>query len=402
MSGNFDRQMEKAGKRHAAGDYKGAAKIYRTLLARDPGNDIVRFFHALAEFDLGKREKAIDTLKDITTRVRDVPKIHMDLGHMLDREARYAEAADAFAAAARLSPMEPGPHIMSGHMRMQMGDADAAVDGYRKGLDLQPGANEARVALTRALMTAGRWDEAALECERVLRAAPGHTGAMALKSIVCYETGNADEARKIADFEKRLMIHDIADHVGADQVESVNASLSEAITNHPTIAYEPRDYSTKKGYHTGDITRDTSGPIPPFLDWIRAEVDALIARCRETQADDFERRAPAAYKINAWGVVMEDQGHQASHIHRDAWLSGVYYPKVPDAVSEDDDTHAGWIEFGTPHDYPKRKTVSDVKMLLPRPGRAIFFPSYFYHRTVPLKATETRISIAFDVIPQSR
>ena len=89
MSGNFDRQMEKAGKRHATGDYKGATKIYRSLLARDPGNDIVKFFHALAEFDLGNREKAIDTLKNITTRVRDVPKIHMDLGHMLEREARY-------------------------------------------------------------------------------------------------------------------------------------------------------------------------------------------------------------------------------------------------------------------------------------------------------------------------
>ena len=399
MSGNFDRQMEKAGKRHATGDYKGATKIYRSLLARDPGNDIVKFFHALAEFDLGNREKAIDTLKNITTRVRDVPKIHMDLGHMLEREARYGEAADAFAAAARLSPMEPGPHVMSGHMRMQMGDTETAIDGYRKGLDLQPGANDVRVALTRALMTAGLWDEAALECERVLRAAPGHTGATALKSIVCYETGNADEALKIADFEKRLMVHDIVDHVGADQVESVNASLADAIANHPTIAYEPKDYSTKKGYHTGDITKDKSGPIPAFLDWIRSEVDALIAECRTTQTDDFERRAPAGYKLNAWGVVMEDQGHQASHIHRDAWLSGVYYPKVPDAVRKDDDTHAGWIEFGTPHDYPKRKTVSDVKMLLPRPGRAIMFPSYFYHRTVPLRATETRISIAFDVIP---
>jgi len=38
-------------------------------------------------------------------------------------------------------------------------------------------------------------------------------------------------------------------------------------------------------------------------------------------------------------------------------------------------------------------------LIMPEVGRAIFFPSYFYHRTIPLNATETRISTAFDVIP---
>ncbi|MBO6947420.1 MAG: tetratricopeptide repeat protein [Rhodospirillales bacterium] len=400
MSGNFDKQMEKAGKRHAAGDLKGASKIYRSLLSRDPGNDIVKFYKALADFDLGQRDKAIESLRDITTRVRDVPKIQMDLGYMLEREGRYEEASQAFEAASRLAPMDPNPYVMVAHMKIQTGDPEAAVLGYRKALDLHPGADAVRVGLTRALMTVGDWDEALIEVDRVLRAKPGHTGAMALKSVICYETDNPDDARRIADFENRLMLHDIADHCGADQVENYNAALSEAITNHPTIAYEPKDYSTKKGFHTGDITFDKKGPVPEFLDWIRSEVDKLIAECRARGADDFERAAPNSYKLNAWGVVMEDQGHQASHIHRDAWLSGVYYPKVPEAVREDDPHHAGWIEFGTPHEYPNRKTVSDTRLLKPEPGRAIFFPSYFYHRTVPLKSDETRISIAFDVLPQ--
>jgi hypothetical protein len=29
----------------------------------------------------------------------------------------------------------------------------------------------------------------------------------------------------------------------------------------------------------------------------------------------------------------------------------------------------------------------------------ILFPSYFYHRTIPFEASETRISIAFDAMP---
>ena len=35
-----------------------------------------------------------------------------------------------------------------------------------------------------------------------------------------------------------------------------------------------------------------------------------------------------------------------------AWLSGVYYPKIPDVVRADDPAHAGWIEFGrAPEDF---------------------------------------------------
>jgi uncharacterized protein (TIGR02466 family) len=220
-----------------------------------------------------------------------------------------------------------------------------------------------------------------------------------MQSVICYELGRADEARAIMDFDKRLMSLDIADTRGLPEADLLNAALAEAVSTHPSIAYEPKDYSTKKGYHTGEIANEESGPIHELLNWIRAEIDAVIAESRATRDDAFARNAPAAYRLNAWGVVMEDQGHQSSHIHRDAWLSGVYYIKVPASVTETDPDHAGWIEFGTPHDYPKRKTTSDITLIRPRPGKAILFPSYFYHRTIPLRSTDTRICIAFDAIP---
>ena len=61
--------------------------------------------------------------------------------------------------------------------------------------------------------------------------------------------------------------------------------------------------------------------------------------------------------------------------------------------------HAGWIEFGRPHDYPLRKTESEVRALLPEAGLVVLFPAYFYHRTIPLRSKRRRISLAFDVLP---
>ena len=103
---------------------------------------------------------------------------------------------------------------------------------------------------------------------------------------------------------------DIADTRGLPEADLLNAALAEAVSTHPSIAYEPKDYSTKKGYHTGEIANEESGPIHELLNWIRAEIDAVIAESRATRDDAFARNAPAAYRLNAWGVVMEDQGHQ--------------------------------------------------------------------------------------------
>ena len=38
----------------------------------------------------------------------------------------------------------------------------------------------------------------------------------------------------------------------------------------------------------------------------------------------------------------------------------------------------------------------------PEPGAVVLFPSYLYHRTIPFRSDQQRISIAFDVltIPQ--
>jgi len=150
----------------------------------------------------------------------------------------------------------------------------------------------------------------------------------------------------------------------------------------------------------GDITGDTSGSISELLTWVRTEIDAIITECQANAKDPFYKRAPASYSLNAWGVVMEDHGHQDSYIQRDAWISGVYYIKVLASVHRDDPESGGWIEFGVPHDYSEYKTVSETKLIMPEVGNAIMFPAYFYHRTIPLRPSDTRICIAFDAIPQ--
>ena len=95
--------------------------------------------------------------------------------------------------------------------------------------------------------------------------------------------------------------------------------------------------------------------------------------------------------------MLRQDGHQLPHIHASGWLSGVYYAQLPDSAPGGDD-HAGWIEFGRPgYDLPA--TGAQVRAIAPEVGRLLFFPSYFFHRTIPFRGDRPRVSVAFDLAP---
>ncbi len=112
----------------------------------------------------------------------------------------------------------------------------------------------------------------------------------------------------------------------------------------------------------------------------------------------FLARPPERFGLSVWGVVLEGPGHQIPHIHPAAWLSGVYYAQLPDAVRTSGDRHAGWIEFGRPPEYFHCAAEPEVRTVQPEEGLMVLFPSYFYHHTVPTESTGMRVSIAFDVL----
>ena len=73
-------------------------------------------------------------------------------------------------------------------------------------------------------------------------------------------------------------------------------------------------------------------------------------------------------------------------------------PAVPDSAA---DAHAkqGWIKFGEPH-FDAGPKASVRRAIQPVPGTLVLFPSYMWHGTVPFRSSESRTTIAFDVVPR--
>ena len=185
---------------------------------------------------------------------------------------------------------------------------------------------------------------------------------------------------------------------GSD-IEALNAALVAHLLAHPTLMDSPASHATKDGRHSGELLIEPKGPVAALEAMIHEAVAGYGRDDPQTAGHPFVAMRPERYQLSVWGVVLTGPGHQVPHIHPSAWLSGVYYPKVPKAVDYDGDGQAGWIEFGRPPAHVHCRKEPRTVAYRPEEGLMLLFPSYLYHRTIPFTGDEERVSIAFDVRP---
>jgi len=139
----IQQRLAEASQLHRSGHVADAEKIYREVLAENPG-----FPDAL----------------------------HL-LGILAHQQGRLDEAGDLLMQAVETQPERPGFHIGLGRLladRGQWGDAAAA---FRRALSLQPKAAECCYLLGRVLVEDGKLEEAVRAFEACVRLAPHHLGA---------------------------------------------------------------------------------------------------------------------------------------------------------------------------------------------------------------------------------
>jgi uncharacterized protein (TIGR02466 family) len=108
---------------------------------------------------------------------------------------------------------------------------------------------------------------------------------------------------------------------------------------------------------------------------------------------------PKGWRLDGWGAILEQRGHQLAHNHANAWLSGVYYVEAPRSIRMRENAPAGWIEFGRPPDAYQCTRTPETKLVHPEEGKMLLFPSYMWHRTFPFEEDSRRITIAIDFEP---
>lgn len=103
------------------------------------------------------------------------------------------------------------------------------------------------------------------------------------------------------------------------------------------------------------------------------------------------------FVVQAWANIHRFGDWHGTHSHfagGDEVASGVYWVRVPSAISEDENAGGRLILFDPRGPFfPERKKI----IILPEAEKLIIFPAWLQHEVTPLKSDDIRISIAFDI-----
>ncbi len=302
-----------------------------------------------------------------------------------------------------------------------------AVAIYRRALELAPGSPEMLNSLGNALNALGRPDEAIRCFETILEADGSFLRAYDRLQEIHLEVNDPQSALEvIARCRARFPDHQmsIANEAFAQaslgradafaylyqmdcvphatmlpppppfrDIREFNADLAAEVLAHPSLRWQRDDYNTTPRAFAHGLTHRPSELIQRFEAALLAEIGRFAAGLTTDSGHPFLGNVPDRFKIKLWATVLKSGGYHRPHNHEHAWLSGVYYAKIPPAG----EAEAGWLKFDGFSGYRQLAAFKDkVRSVEPRPGLLVLFPSYFLPETVPFDSPDTRISLAFD------
>lgn len=419
-----------------------AVMLLRRAVALDQGDAGAHNDFGNALQAAGRLDAAAAAYRRAVALAPALAEAHLNLGHALRGTGDLDGAAVSYAEAARLRPGHAGAVLHGGLVHHARGEPEPAARAFRRAIALDPKNAEARFALGNALYALGALDDAVrayeeaaalradildasfevgkprhvhahldrgdpraavAACDDHLARRPGASGALAMKAIALREGGDAAAARALLDFNRFLRPVRRAPPAGFASVAAFNEALAAHVRGHPTLRDAPASYSMEGGKSTGELLPGAAqAVVAPAVAAFREAVARAVEEYRDAlpAAPDhpFVAAAPARFKATAWGVILDVGACQVPHIHPSAWLSGVYYVRLPEAVADPGAAHAGWIEFGRPYWDFESRAEPETRLVKPEEGLMLLFPSYMFHRTLPFAGPGERISIAFDIL----
>ena len=312
---------------------------------------------------------------------------------------RFDEARDIFAAVQKADPANK--HAANGLLvaLSQLGEFHAAVTEGAAAMRQFPDDIDVRTNTATAFLRMGEAARAEKLIADALALDPYSQISLALRGLAWRMQSDArDEA--LTGYETHVRSYDLELPRGYTDMQSFNADLDAALNKLHPGRREYIDQSLRNGSQTTDNIFDAGHEL---VERLKLRISEAVQRYIADMPDDalhpfYGRRQQNFDFSGSWSSRLRDQGFHTSHIHADGWISSCYYVSLPDAVA-DAEQRQGWIEFGRPTfkldlKEPVRRSVQ------PRAGQLILFPSYMLHGTVPFRSTQTRTTIAFDVVPR--
>jgi tetratricopeptide (TPR) repeat protein len=342
-----------------------------------------------------------------TTRALDqaLEKYQHDDALWAARAALLQGAGDARGAyaclAERAARPQPSPSLLirAGLAALEFEPA-SALNLAEQALRAQPNNPTARKLLCGAYLGIGDGAAAMAACGTLLAATPDdqyliamQTTALRLLDDPRYETA--------CDYDRMVLSQTLETPPGWPDLGSFLREVAARLNAlHNPHGHRLLFQSLRQGTET---TQDLLRSADPVIQALFHAFAAPIARYRDYigfGSDALRRRNQGASRYNgSWSVRLHRAGFHASHVHPRGWISSACYIELPDSMKAGRSAE-GILSFGAPGMITTPSLDAELSVR-PELGQLVLFPSYFWHGTLPFHSDQPRLTVAFDVVPDT-
>ena len=378
--------------------YRFEADMLLKALAARPDNLVL--FRRLYELLLfqDRKEEALELCQTFLSANPEEPGAHIRLANLHQREGRWEKAISHLDKALQLSGPDADLQAKLGLALIHCNRTDEGERLLHDALTFQPDPPELTLQLNMKWAIQSRNSAEAIELfEQYDNISKRSTALRSLYSVALREVGRLTDSESLVDYDSHIHTSYYSGEEGDPKLEQLNTKLEAFILNHPRRQQQPGTRATTGGQQVSidDLSHPT---IATLFRFFQRRSEPYIQDHDRGQLSSYFDAVRHSAKIDSWAVLLQKGGYEESHIHPSGRVSGVYYVKVPEEVSQSEKASSGWLELGRPSAGLKAKAEPHLHYIKPEEGLLVLFPSYLYHRTIPLETDELRISIAFDVV----
>ncbi len=384
---------------HEAGEGELAIEKLRSAVSEQPLN--IQFHERLNEllWEAGDTEQFGDSYSQVLAQNPNQQSLFMAYARQMFRAGRTSALKEIVKGGEAYFSEVPEFLSLKGELLAEQGEYESAKPLLMRALDAEF-SKQAAQQLVKLQLIQADYLGAQSVLDELKQKDPDCQLTWALQSLIWRDV-DKDKYRWLCDYDSMVKAYTMPVPDGYADLAEFVAALEVTLLELHNTEQAPLDQTLREGTQTAARLLHNPNPVIQAFKKLLSSVviDYIGAMPNDSEHPLFARKKQTFEFSGSWSVNLRANGFHVNHVHPAGWISSSCYITLP-AQMESDDV-AGSIKFGeSPLVLSDRERIE--KIVRPRAGMVVLFPSYFWHGTIPFSGAENdfRLTAPFDVVPR--